>query len=283
MKKRIIGLTALAAVITLSACNGSKKEISPSRLKAKGEQLVDKTVKVTGKVLRVSYPVGKRLTLVDTSDNTTLLFVKAGGDVELFSPKLMGQVITLTGDVKVHKISKEDVARMDSVLAASDSIFARLDSLRGRFENDSLSPMPPMPPMPPRHGMRHHGPEGEQGPDMKKECRGEFMRRPIPPFKAKFMKEKQQEIKQWFEANPGKEYYPEVYIEAIKLTPESRVLNKLTPEDSVRLQRHHAFDKERRPRHHHKDGHFKPGHHRPHGQHAPHGQQPEGNQTEQNN
>ncbi|MBQ4034335.1 MAG: hypothetical protein II623_02615 [Paludibacteraceae bacterium] len=283
MKKRIIGLTALAAVITLSACNGGKKEISPSRLKAKGEQLVDKTVKVTGKVLRVSYPVGKRLTLVDTSDNTTLLFVKAGGDVELFSPKLMGQVITLTGDVKVHKISKEDVARMDSVLAASDSIFARLDSLRGRFENDSLSPMPPMPPMPPRHGMRHHGPEGEQGPDMKKECRGEFMRRPIPPFKAKFMKEKQTEIKNWFSENSDKEYYPDLYIEIKKLSPASKLLNKFTPEDSVRLQRHHAFDKKHK--HHGREGHFGPEHrhHHPHAPHAPHGQRPEQNQTEQNN
>lgn len=278
MKKHILLLTATAAML-LSGCSGGKRELSPSRVKANGEQLVDKTVKITGKVLRVSYPVGRGLTLVDTSDNTTTLRVRTGGDVDLFSPKLMGKTITLTGEVKMRKITKEDVARMDSVIAFSDSLFARLDSMRANSSTDSMGV-----PMPTRHPMWHKGPRREAGDSMKKECRGEFMKRgPIPPHKAKFMKEKQQEIKQWFEANPGKEYYPEVYIEAIKLTPESRVLNKLTPEDSVRLQRHHAFDKERRPRHHHRDGHFKPGHRHPHGQHAPHGQQPDGNQTEQNN
>ena len=109
------------------------------------------------------------------------------------------------------------------------------------------------------------------------------MRRPIPPFKAKFMKEKQTEIKNWFSENSDKEYYPDLYIEIKKLSPASKLLNKFTPEDSVRLQRHHAFDKKHK--HHGREGHFGPEHrhHHPHAPHAPHGQRPEQNQTEQNN
>lgn len=236
--------------------NATKADYTPATLKQKGEEVANQEVTIKGKVLHVSYPVGRELTMVDENDSTAIMRIEAGGDVDLFSPSLMGQTITLTGNVKLHKITKEDVARMDSLLAHIDSTKAKMDSLKalGKLPEppagDSMGegPKGPKPecegemPPAPREGMEGgHGPEHGHG-----HGPGHHMN----PHKAKFMKEKQDEIKKWMTDN-NKDYYPDLYIETIKLSPESAELNKFSAKDSVRLQRYRKGD----------HGHGDHGHH----------------------
>jgi len=122
MKK--ILFVALAS-IAMIACNGPAKKAdntekaSPTietlkvdNLLANAEQLVDKTIKVTGHVTHTCKHSGKRCFLVGDNEKFTVR-VEAGGKITGFNRELVGNTIMVEGILKERRLSKEYIDQME--------------------------------------------------------------------------------------------------------------------------------------------------------------------------
>lgn len=266
MMKNTPKFIAAIMLFSLFGCNGIKT-YTPSEIKENGENLEGKKVYVEGEVIRVAYPAGKGMLLAD-KDNKTIINVRVGGKVDSFKPYMMGKDINIKGIVKKREITKEDVARMDSILANMDTTKfmhnpmekltpEQLDSLRkmGKRRHHELSEKDSAFAHHRHHHMAdcdsakmHHGMKG--GHEMWAHKNGP---RNMNPMKAKHMKERNEEIKNWMKEH-NSDVYPSYYIEIIRInTPEKELQASKAKHDHKRINRKHRDHKKGRINKHHKE------------------------------
>jgi hypothetical protein len=104
----------------LFSCSGNKNQANNSepaveleQLLAVAEQKVDKTVTVVGYVTHTCKHSGKKCFIVGESQNITLR-VEAQGEIETFSPELVGSKLAITGVLKEQHLSRETIDEMEN-------------------------------------------------------------------------------------------------------------------------------------------------------------------------
>ena len=113
--RQFIFLTVLAFVI-YSCTNNQTANSVPSfdldNLLAVAEQEVDQTVVVVGYVTHTCKHSGKKCFIVGESQEASLR-VEAEGEIETFSPELIGSKIAVTGVLKEYHLSGESIDEME--------------------------------------------------------------------------------------------------------------------------------------------------------------------------
>jgi DNA polymerase elongation subunit (family B) len=115
--KQLLLFTVLA--LALFSCSGSKKQAetaAPSfeldNLLAVAEQNVDETVTVIGFVTHTCKHSGKRCFIVGESQEASLR-IEAEGEIDTFSPDLIGSKLAVTGVLKEYHLSSESINEME--------------------------------------------------------------------------------------------------------------------------------------------------------------------------
>ena len=118
--KQLVLFAVLASA--LFSCSGSKKlaEASDSafgldQLIAVADQKVDNTVTVVGYVTHTCKHSGKKCFIVGESQKVSLR-VEAQGEIETFSPELVGSKLAITGTLKEQRLSQEYIDEMESAV-----------------------------------------------------------------------------------------------------------------------------------------------------------------------
>ena len=116
MKQFFLVVLALA----LFSCSGNKQQAGAvanfelDNLLAVAEQQVDQTVTVSGIVTHTCKHSGKKCFIVGESQVTSLLvFVDAEGEIDTFTPDLIGSKIAITGVIKEEQTSQEEIDEME--------------------------------------------------------------------------------------------------------------------------------------------------------------------------
>jgi len=108
-------------VLALFSCSGSKKQAEPAvpsfeldNLFEVADQQVDNTVTVSGFVTHTCKHSGKKCFIVGES-HTASLRVEVGeqGEIETFTPELIGSKLAITGVLKEEHISQEYIDQME--------------------------------------------------------------------------------------------------------------------------------------------------------------------------
>jgi len=106
--------------LALFACSGNKKQAETpmisfelDQLMAVADQHVDSTLTVIGYVTHTCKHSGKRCFIVGESQKTSLR-VESGGEIESFSPELIGSKLAITGSLKEFHLSGESINEMES-------------------------------------------------------------------------------------------------------------------------------------------------------------------------
>ena len=104
----------------LFSCSGNKKQaeiadakVELDQLIAVADQKVDNTVTVVGYVTHTCKHSGKKCFIVGESQKVSLR-VEAQGDIETFSPELVGSKLAITGTLKEQHVSREYIDEWES-------------------------------------------------------------------------------------------------------------------------------------------------------------------------
>ncbi|MDR0795911.1 MAG: hypothetical protein LBE79_07685 [Tannerella sp.] len=102
------------------ACSGNKNQADTSatpleidQLLAVADQKIDHTVTVVGYVTHTCKHSGKKCFIVGESQELSLR-VEAQGEIETFSPELIGSKLAITGTLKEQQLSKEYIDNMEN-------------------------------------------------------------------------------------------------------------------------------------------------------------------------
>ena len=116
MRQFFVVVLALA----LFSCTGNRKQAETAatfeldNLLAIAEQEVDQTVTVSGFVTHTCKHSGKKCFIVGESQKTSLrVDVDADGEIEIFTPDLIGSKLAITGVLKEQHISQEAIDEME--------------------------------------------------------------------------------------------------------------------------------------------------------------------------
>jgi hypothetical protein len=106
-------------VSALFSCSGKKNQADPSifaleleQLLSVADQTVDQTVTVVGYVTHTCKHSGKRCFLTGESQAVSLR-VEAQGEIDAFSPELIGSKLAITGMLKEQHLSREYIDEME--------------------------------------------------------------------------------------------------------------------------------------------------------------------------
>ena len=120
--KQLLICSILAAV--LFSCSGIKKQAetpAPSfeldNLLAVADRQVDSTLTVVGYVTHTCKHSGKRCFIVGESQEASIR-VEAQGEIETFSPELIGSKLAITGVLKEQQLSEEYISDFESQVKA---------------------------------------------------------------------------------------------------------------------------------------------------------------------
>lgn len=134
--KKIISILTLTLAISLTSCQHSAKNapdpaaettqtakitdsvLTPESLMEQGKNLVDQTVEIKGKVAHVCKHAGKKCSIVGENPDLSIQ-VMAGGEIERFTPDMIGSEIKVKGTVKERKITKDILADQEKALDAA--------------------------------------------------------------------------------------------------------------------------------------------------------------------
>src|SRR5215469_8008586 len=114
-------LVLLAVLVSaLFSCSGNKNQaaiqddkIELDQLLAVADQKVDSTLTVVGYVTHTCKHTGKRCFIVGESQDLSLR-VEAQGEIETFSPELIGSKLAVTGILKEQRLSNEYINEMET-------------------------------------------------------------------------------------------------------------------------------------------------------------------------
>jgi len=103
--------------LALFSCSGNRQQTETAvatfeldNLLAVADQEVDKTVTVTGIVTHTCKHSGKKCFIVGESQAVSLqVFVDAEGEIEMFTPDLIGSKLAITGVFKEEHTSQEEI------------------------------------------------------------------------------------------------------------------------------------------------------------------------------
>jgi len=116
--KQIVVLSFFA--FTLCACSGNKKQaeipmisFDLDQMMAIADRNVDSTLTVIGYVTHTCKHSGKRCFIVGESQKTSLR-IESGGEIESFSPELIGSKLAVTGTLKEFHLSGESIDKMEN-------------------------------------------------------------------------------------------------------------------------------------------------------------------------
>ena len=118
--KQFLFLAALS--VALFSCTGNKKQAEAAdwayeldNLLAVAEQEVDNTVTVVGFVTHTCKHSGKKCFIVGESQETSLrVEVVPEGEIELFTPELVGSKVAITGILKEQQVPEEFIAELEN-------------------------------------------------------------------------------------------------------------------------------------------------------------------------
>jgi len=108
--------------LALFSCSGNRQQAGDAvatfeldNLLAVAEQEVDQTVTVTGFVTHTCKHSGKKCFIVGESQATSLrVEVDAEGEIEMFTPDLIGSKLAITGVLKEEQISQEEIDDLEA-------------------------------------------------------------------------------------------------------------------------------------------------------------------------
>ena len=110
---------AVLALVFFS-CSGNRKQADASvpsfeldNLMAVVEQEVDNTITVAGYVTHTCKHSGKKCFIVGESQKTSLR-VEATGEIETFSPELIGSKLAITGVLREYHLGQEYIDEMEN-------------------------------------------------------------------------------------------------------------------------------------------------------------------------
>jgi RecJ-like exonuclease len=109
---------AVFALVFMS-CSGNRQAVNSDstfeldNLIAVAEQQVDKTITVAGYVTHVCKHSGMKCFIIGESQSVSLL-VFAQGEIESFTPELVGSKLSITGILKEERLSQEDIDEMEN-------------------------------------------------------------------------------------------------------------------------------------------------------------------------
>jgi hypothetical protein len=105
---------------TLFACSGNKKQadlsasaIELDQLLTVADQKVDNTVTVVGYVTHTCKHSGKKCFIVGESQEVSFR-IEAQGEIETFSPELIGSKLAITGTLKEQQLSREYIDELEN-------------------------------------------------------------------------------------------------------------------------------------------------------------------------
>ena len=109
-------------VFVFSCSGGNKKQVDATvvayeieNLLAVADQNVDNTVTVIGIVTHTCKHSGKRCFIESESQETSLrVEIDPEGEIELFTPELIGSTLAITGILKEHHLSEEYIDEWES-------------------------------------------------------------------------------------------------------------------------------------------------------------------------
>jgi len=117
--RQFLFLAALSAA--LISCTGNKKVDAPEwayeldNLLAVAEQEVENTVTVVGFVTHTCKHSGKKCFIVGESQETSLrVEVVPEGEIEEFTPELVGSKVVITGVLKEQQVPEELIAQLEN-------------------------------------------------------------------------------------------------------------------------------------------------------------------------
>lgn len=134
--KKIFSVLTLALAISLTSCQNSAKNaqdataettqtaeaadsvLTPEGLMEQGKNLIDKTIVIEGEVAHVCKHAGKKCSIVGENPDLSIQ-VMAGGEIERFTPDMIGSEIKVKGTVKERKITKDILADQEKALDAA--------------------------------------------------------------------------------------------------------------------------------------------------------------------
>jgi len=108
--------------LALFSCSGNRQQTGDAvvtfeldNLLAVADQEVDQTVTVTGFVTHTCKHSGKKCFIVGESQVTSLrVEVDAEGEIEMFTPDLIGSKLAITGVLKEEQISQEEIDDLEA-------------------------------------------------------------------------------------------------------------------------------------------------------------------------
>ena len=110
----------LVLAIALFSCSGGTKQAESAatfeldNLLAIADQEVDQTVTVSGFVVHTCMHSGKKCFIVGESQTVSFrVDVDAEGEIDTFTPDLIGSKLAITGVLKEEQISQEDIDEME--------------------------------------------------------------------------------------------------------------------------------------------------------------------------
>jgi len=138
--KRLFVFSVL--VLALFSCSGNSKQAEASaetfeldNLLTVAEQKVDSTVTVVGYVTHTCKHSGKKCFIVGDSQKVTLQ-VMANGEIETFSPELVGSKLAITGVLKEYQLSEDyinekekDVKQLEKEEGMAEACAAELSNI----------------------------------------------------------------------------------------------------------------------------------------------------------
>ena len=109
-------------VSTFFACSGNQKQtnttvapIALEQLLATADKQLNDTVTVVGYVTHTCKQSGKKCFIVGESKGISLR-VEAQGEIQTFSPELIGSKLAITGTLKEEQLSKESIDEMENAV-----------------------------------------------------------------------------------------------------------------------------------------------------------------------
>ena len=141
--KQFIAYAVLA--LALFSCSGNQKQAEASDwayeldyLLAVADQEVDKTVTVVGFVIHTCKHSGKKCFIVGESQATSLrVEIDPDGEIDAFSPELVGSKLAITGIIKEQHLSGEFIDTLESNVLLSQQEGASPEQCEAELSNIS--------------------------------------------------------------------------------------------------------------------------------------------------
>ena len=115
--KQILGIVLALAFFSCSGNrqqSGDKTEVYElDKLLSVADQELDKTITVMGYVTHTCKHSGKKCFIVGESQKISLR-VEAEGEIETFTPDLVGSKLAITGILKEHQLSQEYIDELEN-------------------------------------------------------------------------------------------------------------------------------------------------------------------------